>query len=53
MGFKQVTARGANIKSLGANEERVFKIVSFRAYQKTVKLTVSQLGNVTKTQVSV
>jgi hypothetical protein len=53
MGFKQVIARGANINSLGANEERVFKIVTFRTYQKTVKLTVSQLGNVRKMQVSV
>jgi hypothetical protein len=53
MGFKQVIARGANIKSLVANDDRVFKIVNCLAYQKTVKLTVSQLGNVRKTQLSV
>jgi hypothetical protein len=43
MGFKQVIARGANITSLGANEESVFKILTFLTYQKTDKLTFSQL----------
>jgi hypothetical protein len=43
MGFKQVVTWEEIIKSLEANEDRVFKIATFRTYQKTLKLTVSQL----------
>ena len=48
MGFTQTTARGANFKSLVANDEREFKILTFRTNRKIVKLTICQLGTVGK-----
>jgi hypothetical protein len=48
MGFTQTTARGANFKSLVANDETEVKILTFRTYYKIVKLTVCQLGTVGK-----
>ena len=39
---------GDSIKSLVANNESVFKILTFRTYQKTVKITDSQLKKVRK-----
>jgi hypothetical protein len=39
MVFTQVTARGANMKSLVTNNETEFKFLNFRAYQKILKLS--------------
>ena len=48
MGFTQITARGANVKILVADNERDLKILAFRTYYKIMKLTVCQLGTVGK-----
>ena len=48
MGFTQTTARGANFKSLVANDETAFNVLKFRTYQKVVKLTDNRQGNLEK-----
>jgi hypothetical protein len=47
-GSEKMQHGGANIKSIVTNDKAEFKTLIFRTYQKTVKLTVSQLGTVRK-----
>ena len=47
------TGRVGKIKSLVTNQDTEFKILTFWTHHKTVKLTISQMENVTKMQVSI
>ena len=48
MWFTQTTARGANVKTLVANDETAFNVLNFQTYQKIVTLTDNQNGNLEK-----
>ena len=45
--------RGDKFKSLVANQDTEFKILTSWFYHKTAKFTISQLDYVTKTQIAV